>query len=164
MLDETTEIGGVECRVVKDLVSQEGEILEETYDFFAQDKYGNVWYFGEDSRSYENGWISNIDGAWYTGIKGAKPGIIMKAQPQQGAIYRQEYQPGNAEDMAYVVAVGEAVQVAQGSYSNCVKTLDWSPFEPDVIEYKYYAPGIGFIKSIANTGEVVELVSITRPE
>ena len=162
VLDETTEIGGVECRVVRDVVSQDDEVLEETYDFYAQDSAGNVWYFGEDSREYEGGWISSIAGAWYTGIKGARPGIIMKADPRPGAIYRQEYHPGNAEDMAYVVSKGESVEVPQGSYSDCVKTIDWSPFEPDIIEYKYYAPGIGFIKSVANTGETVELVSIER--
>ncbi len=162
VLDETTEIGGVECRVVRDVVSQDDEVLEETYDFYAQDSAGNVWYFGEDSREYEGGWISSIAGAWYTGIKGARPGIIMKANPRPGAIYRQEYHPGNAEDMAYVISKGESVEVPQGSYSDCVKTIDWSPFEPDIIEYKYYAPGIGFIKSVANTGETVELVSIER--
>ncbi len=163
VLNETTTINGVECRVVRDTVSQDGVILELTYDFYAQDSEGNVWYFGEDSRELnENGWITSIEGAWYTGFKYAQPGIIMKANPTPGTAYRQEYDPGNAEDMGYIISTNNRISVQYGDYNNCLKTLDWSPMEPDVIEYKYYAPGIGFIKSVANTGETVELVSITN--
>lgn len=160
VLRETTTIGGVTVRIVKDTVSCEGEVQEETYDFYAQDQEGNVWYFGEDSREFENGWIKSIKGTWYTGVEGAKPGIIMKAHPQPGEVYRQEYHPGNAEDLAGVLSLNETVAVPYGTFSHCLKTVDWSPLEPEILEYKYYAPGIGFVKSISSTGETVELIAI----
>ena len=163
VLNKTTVINGVECRVVKDVVSYDGVASELTYDFYAQDSEGNVWYFGEDSRELnENGWIISTEGSWYAGVDNAQPGIIMKANPVPNTAYREEYDPGNAEDIGYIVSLNNTVKVSYGSYDGCVKILDWDPKEPDVVEYKFYAPGIGFVKSIANTGETVELVSVSE--
>jgi hypothetical protein len=101
-------------------------LIEETYDWYAQDKEGNVWYLGEDSKEYENGKAANSKGSWEAGVDGAKPGIIMKGDPKIGDSYRQEYLKGKAEDMADVVALSESVAVPFGTFTDCLKTRDWS--------------------------------------
>ena len=159
---EKKEILGIQCSVVRDTVTIDGEVAELTLDWFAQDKDGNVWYFGEDSKEYENGEVSSTQGSWEAGVDGAQPGIIMQAHPVVGEEYRQEYDAGNAEDMAEVVSLGEAVSVPTGSYTACLKTREWTPLEPGVTEFKYYAPGIGLILETAGASESqrLELVEI----
>lgn len=143
--DETRIIMGVTCIVVRDTVTINGEIVEDTYDWYAQDKNGNVWYMGEDSTEYEDGVAISKAGSWEAGIDGALPGIIMLANPLSGMTYRQEFYAGEAEDMATVITVGVSVTVPTGVYSECIKTKDWTPLDPSVVEYKYYAPGIGLV-------------------
>ena len=159
---ETKEILGVTCTVVSDKVWVDGELAEDTLDWFAQDKDGNVWYFGEDSKEYEDGRVVSTEGSWEAGVDGAKPGIIMKANPQVGDAYRQEYYEDEAEDMAEVLSLNESVSVAYGSFENCLKTQEWTPLEPDIVENKYYAPGVGVILELAVEGESerVELVEV----
>ena len=159
---ETKEILGVTCIVVRDRVWVDGELAEDTLDWFAQDKDGNVWYFGEDSKEYEDGKVVSTEGSWEAGVDGAKPGIIMKANPQVGDAYRQEYYEDEAEDMAEVLSLNESVSVAYGSFENCLKTQEWTPLEPDIVENKYYAPGVGVILELAVEGESerVELVEV----
>jgi len=159
---ETKEILGVTCTVVSDKVWVDGELAEDTLDWFAQDKDGNVWYFGEDSKEYEDGKVVSTEGSWEAGVDGAKPGIIMKANPQIGDAYRQEYYEDEAEDMAEVLSLNESVSVAYGSFENCLKTQEWTPLEPDIVENKYYAPGVGVILELAVEGESerVELVEV----
>jgi len=159
---ETKEILGVTCTVVSDKVWVDGELAEDTLDWFAQDKDGNVWYFGEDSKEYEDGKVVSTEGSWEAGVDGAKPGIIMKANPQVGDAYRQEYYEDEAEDMAEVLSLNESVSVAYGSFENCLKTQEWTPLEPDIVENKYYAPGVGVILELAVEGESerVELVEV----
>ena len=137
-------------------------MAEDTFDWFAQDKDGNVWYFGEDSKEYEDGKVVSTEGSWESGVDGAKPGIVMKANPQVGDAYRQEYYEDEAEDMAEVVSLNEAVSVPQGSFENCLKTKEWTPLEPDIVENKYYAPGVGLVMEVAVEGESgkVELLEI----
>jgi hypothetical protein len=122
--DETKEIVGVQCAVVEDTVTIDGEVAEVTLDWYAQDKEGNVWYFGEDSKEYENGKVTSTQGSWEAGVDGAEPGIIMKAQPSVGEEYRQEYYAGEAEDMARVESLSESASVPTGSYTDCLKTYE----------------------------------------
>ncbi len=115
---------GVNTIVVWDRVWLNDELIEDTKDWYAQDKYGNVWYFGEDSKEYEDGKVVSTEGSWEAGVDNAKPGIIMKANPVIGESYRQEYYKGEAEDMADVVALGVKVKVKYGSFSDCLQTRD----------------------------------------
>jgi len=147
ILTETRQIMGVTCVVVNDKVTVNGELVEETYDWYAQHKNGDVWYFGEDSKEYENGVVKSTKGSWEAGKDGAKPGIIMKADPKAGESWRQEYYKGEAEDMGEVIAVGESVTVKAGSYQGCVRTKDWTPLEPRVAENKLYCPEVGVVKT-----------------
>lgn len=145
VMNETKVVMGIICIVVRDTVRVNGEIIEETYDWYAQDKNGNVWYMGEDSTEYENGVAISKAGSWEGGVDGALPGIIMFANPLSGMTYRQEFYAGEAEDMATVIITGVSVTVSTGVYSGCIKTKDWTPLDPSIVEYKHYAPGIGLV-------------------
>jgi len=144
--DETIEIMGVTCIVVRDTVEENGEVIEDTVDWFAQDIYGNVWYFGEISRNYEDGMLDNLDGSWMAGKDGAKAGIVMQAAPEAGQVYRQEWALAEAEDMGEVLSVSATESAPAASCNgDCLLTRDFTPLEPDVSERKFYAPGIGVI-------------------
>ncbi len=159
--EKTKEIMGVTCVIVHDLVTIDGEVVEDTEDWYAQDIYGNVWYFGEIAKEFEDGELVSIEGSWKAGEDDAKAGIIMLASPEIEDIYRQEFSLGNAEDMAKILSIGEeSVTVPYGSFNTDVlKTMDFTPLEPDVLEYKYYAPGIGVVlEKNPDTGERVELM------
>jgi hypothetical protein len=160
--DETRTVMGVETVVVWDRVWLDGELVEETRDWYAQDTAGNVWYFGEDTAEYEGGKVVSHAGAWEAGIDGAQPGIIMQAQPAAGDSYRQEYYAGEAEDMADVVALGETVTVPAGTFTGCLKTLDYTPLEPGIQEHKYYCPGAAgvVLEAGLQSGDRVELVEM----
>ncbi len=159
---DTKIVMGVTTTVVQDRVWEDDELTEETFDWYAQDKEGNVWYFGEDSKEYDDGEFVSDDGSWEAGIDGAMPGIVMKADPQIGDVYRQEYLEGEAEDMGAVVSLDESVNVAYGSYDNCLLTREWTILEPDVEEEKYYSKGVGQILEMAVKGgsERLELIDI----
>ena len=159
--NETKVILGVTCTVVRDRVWVDDELVEDTFDWFAQDKEGNVWYFGEDSKEFDAGQVST-EGSWEAGIDGATPGILMKAAPKVGDAYRQEFYEGEAEDMAEVLSLDESVTVPVGSYANCLQTMEWSPLEPDVVEHKFYARGVGVVLEVQVEGgsDRVELVEI----
>lgn len=146
VLAETREIQGVTAVVVKDTATVNGAIIEDTRDWYAQDDQGNVWYLGEDTCEYTNGMCTNRHGAWEWGQGGALPGIIMPATPTvDGQPYRQEYDPGNAEDIGEVVELGVKASVPTGDYTDCIKTRDTSTLETDVEEYKYYCRGVGLV-------------------
>lgn len=164
--DESTEILGVTCTVIHDVVTVDGETIEDTLDWYAQDIEGNVWYFGELSKSFEDGLLDNLDGSWKAGSNDAQPGIIMKASPAVGDIYRQEFALGEAEDMAEVLETGHTRESAPAAdcSGGCVVTRDFTPIEPEVEELKYFAPGIGNILVIdAATGDREELVDVVMP-
>ena len=148
--------------MVRNRVTLDGELVEETFDWYAQYRDGNVWYFGEESNDYENGVVVSIKVSWEAGVNGALPGIIMHANPQVGDPYRQEYYAGEAEDMGQVLSVTESVVVPYGSYGGVLKTTDWTPLEPGKVEHKFYAPGIGLIlEAMAEEGSGrVELIDI----
>jgi len=148
VLEETRMVAGIEARVVRDRVYLAGELIEDTKDWYAQDAAGNVWYLGEETAEYENGQIVSTEGAWETGVDGARAGIIMPANPAVGQAYYQEFYEGEAEDRGKVLGINETVTVPAGSYSGCVKTEDTTPLEPDVLEYKYYCPGVGTVLEV----------------
>jgi hypothetical protein len=158
----TKEILGVTCVVVEDTVWLEGNIIEAALDWYAQDKDGNVWYFGEDSKAFENGVVVSTEGSWEAGVDGAKPGYIMKAAPKIGESYRQEYYEEEAEDMAEVLSLTDSASVPYGSYQNCLKTREWTPLERNFEENKYYAAGVGCVLEVVTKGgsERVELIDI----
>ena len=158
----TKQIMGVECVEVNDKVWEEGKLIEQTFDWYAQDKEGNVWYFGEDSKELENGKVTSTKGSWEAGKDGAKPGIIMQAHPKVGQTYRQEYYKGEAEDMALVLDVNGSAKVPYGSFDHVLVTKDWNPLEPSILEHKYYAAGVGNVMEISVKGppERIELVEV----
>ncbi len=159
----TRTILGVTCITVRDTVKLNGSVKEDTVDWFAQDRSGNVWYFGENTAEYEDGLITSIAGSWEAGVQGGKPGIIMFAKPVVGKVYRQELFLGEAEDAAEILALNETVSVPAGTYTKCLKTEDFTPIDPDNKEFKYYAPGIGNILTInPDTGKRVELISVVK--
>ncbi len=158
--NETRTILGVKCAVVRDVVTGDGTLIEDTKDYYAQDRDGNVWYFGEISLNYEEGELVDIDGSWTAGRDSAKAGLIMKARPAVGDVYRQEFSLGNAEDLAEVLSVrGSATVPAVSCNSSCLITKESSPLEPGVSEHKYYARGVGPILTVKpDTGARVELI------
>ena len=132
---KTREVLGVKCTVVRDKAFLNGKLSEDTFDWYAQDKEGNVWYFGEDTKEYENGKVVSTKGSWEAGVDGAKPGIVMEANPRVGDSYRQEYYEGEAEDMAEVLSLdasglNDAVSVPYGSFGDVLMTKEWNPLEP----------------------------------
>jgi hypothetical protein len=158
---DTRVIDGVTCVVVHDSVFTNDVLTEETQDFFAQDKQGNVWYFGENTAELEDGLIATIAGSFLSGANNDKPGIIQEAHPAIGDFYRQEFALQNAEDFAQVVGLNSTVVVPYGTFTNCLKTLETTPLEPDASENKYYAAGVGNILTVdLVTGERDELVQI----
>lgn len=161
--DDVRTIMGVPCVVVRDTVTRQGQVYEDTLDWFAADRDGNVWYFGEETRKRTADGGFTPAGSWEAGVRGALPGIVMPADPGPGAPYRQEYLPGEAEDTARVLRTGERLRVRHGTYEGVVVTRDWSPLDPGVVEHKYYAPGIGLIREEAVQGDEfeAELVEMT---
>jgi hypothetical protein len=164
--NETKRIAnGVEARVVRDTVTENGEPVEVTDDWYAQDSDGNIWYLGEDTAEYRNGKVITHQGAFEAGVDGAQAGIAMPANPEPGLAYRQEYLEGEAEDEGAVITVGEEqVQVPFGHYDEGVlMTRDLVPTEPKVQELKFYAPDIGPVLSVHTDGAGgrAELVSFT---
>jgi hypothetical protein len=162
VLPTTKLILGIACTVVRDTVWLDGALIEDTYDWYAQDKDGNVWYMGEETREYEDGIVVSTAGAWEAGVDGAQPGIIMEAEPRIGDTYRQEYYAGEAEDMAEVISLSESASVSFGDFDELLVTEEWTPLQPGVAEHKYYAEGIGLVLEVVVEGGSgqVELVDI----
>jgi hypothetical protein len=161
--DETKNILGITATVVHDVVSLDGEITEDTLDWYAQDAVGNLWYLGEDTTEYENGEAVSTAGSWEAGVDGAQPGIILPADPQVGMAYRQEYYAGEAEDEAEILSLDESVDVPFGAFDGCLQTEDSTPLDPDVVEHKYYAEGVGPVLVVQVSGgeSREELISFT---
>jgi hypothetical protein len=165
VLAGTRTVMGVECVVVHDVVLLDGEPVEVTDDWYAQDGAGNVWYFGEETAEYEGGEVVSTAGSWEAGVDGAQPGIIMPADPQIGVTYRQEYYAGEAEDLAQAVARGERAETPGGVFDDVLVTEDWTPLEPDVRERKFYARDVGLVmeRQVAGGNAVFELAEFTAP-
>jgi hypothetical protein len=162
--NQAKQILGVRCTVVRDTVSQHGKALERTYDWYAQDKQGNVWYMGENALELKHGRFVRADDSWQSGVKGAKPGIIMRGNPRPGSVYRQEYYPpGGALDQAHVLGLNARVKVPYGAFKKSLLTVEWSPVEPQ-FEQKSYVAGVGEVAEHVTQGghEGFQLVSVTR--
>ena len=150
---DTKKILGVDCVVVRDTASVGGQVIEDTFDFFAEDKFGNVWYMGEDTKQFKNGVQTGTEGSWQAGVNGAMPGFVMEGQPVVGDAYRQENSPGVAEDNAQVVDLNGSVTVPFGSFpANVLVTNEWSPLEPTVTEEKDYALDVGLLRATTTKG------------
>jgi hypothetical protein len=161
--NETKKLAnGVTARVVRDTVTENGELIEDTVDWYAQDANGNVWYLGEDTAEFEGGKLTTKAGSWEAGVDGALPGIIVPANPVDDMAYRQEYYEGEAEDNGEVLGVGEQVDVAAGHFDDALLTKDTNALEPDVLEYKLYAPAVGPVLAlgISDGGGREELVKL----
>lgn len=162
---DTKVILGVTTTVIRDRVFLEGSLKEDTFDWYAQDRQGNVWYLGEDTRDYENGVVVSTAGSWEAGKNGASAGIIMLASPKIGDQYYQENAPGVVEDQGKVLGLKETVTVPYGTFTDCLKTADWTPIEPGNRALKYYARGIGLVLEITphNGRERVEMTGFSTP-
>ena len=165
VLEDTRNVNGVTARVVRDRVFLDGELVEDTFDWYAQDGEGNVWYLGEDSKEIDNGAVVSTEGSWEWGVDGALPGIIMWADPAAhiDEEYRQEYYADRAEDFATVVGTGRTVDVPEGSFTGCLETEDRNGLQPGSEERKFYCPGIGLALETGSDGVRVELVDVTAP-
>lgn len=167
VLTTTKTILGIQATIVHDQVFADAELIEDTFDWYAQDANGNVWYLGEDSRELENGQVVSTEGSWEAGVDGAQAGIIMWADPAAhvGEEYRQEFAAGEAEDIAKVVSVAETVVVPFGSFTGCLKTEDRNPLETGAVEHKFYCSGVGLTLEhpVATPSDRSELVDRTGP-
>jgi hypothetical protein len=159
----TKEILGIESTVVRDTVSEHGRPIERTFDYYAQDKDGNVWYMGEDAFELQKGRFVRASDSWRSGVNGAQPGIIMPADPKPGDRYRQEYYPpGQALDEAHVLGVRGPVTVPYGTFQKSLVTSEFSPLEPQT-EEKYYVAGVGEVleRVVKGHHEEFRLVRVT---
>ncbi len=145
---------GVVARVVHDESRERGAPVEVTDDYYAQDAKGTVWYMGEATTAYENGKPASTEGSWEAGVNGAKPGVIMPAHPKVGMRYRQEFFKGHAEDRAKIVSLNEQVRVPLRRYRRTLMTLETNPLEPDTLEVKFYALGVGVVLAAGLSGDV----------
>ena len=161
---ETKLIMSIEAVVVHDTVRKGGVLTENTFDWYAQDSHGDLWYLGEDTTEYENGKVKTKEGSWEAGVHGALPGVILPAHPRPGLRYREEYYKGHAEDGAEILDLDSHVKVPYRTYDNLLQTRNFSSIEPDVVEEKFYARGVGVVLEITVSGgsDRSELVSFTR--
>ncbi len=162
ILPGTIVIDDIECILVQDVVEVDGVLVEDTTDWFAQDREGTVWYMGEIVLNYEDGVLADLGGSWKAGEDGALPGRILPAQPVVGETYRGELLLTEAEDAATVLSLDATATTAMGTFTHCIQTLDFTPLEPGAIEHKFYAPGIGLVlETKPGTSERLELISFT---
>lgn len=164
VLRTTRLVMGVRCVVVRDTVSLDGEVIEDTYDWYAQHRDGSVWYFGEDTKELEAGKVVSTQGAWEAGVKGAQPGVVMPAAPAVGDHFRQEYAVGEAEDEFTVLSTSASATLGTGRLTGLVQTEERSRLEPEVVERKYYARGIGtvLVEHVKGPPERIELVKVEK--
>ena len=163
---QTRRIAGVVCTAVSDRLYLSGRLGERTTDWYAQDKAGNVWYFGEATAELDaRGKVTSREGSWLTGVNGAQPGVFMPAHPRVGQSARQEYYKGHAEDHFRVLSLSAHVRTPAASSSHALLTKEWTPLEPGVIDHKYYVRGIGTVleQTVKGGDERNTLVSIHRP-
>jgi hypothetical protein len=161
---DTKQILGVSVTVLHDVVFLDGELTEDTQDWLAQDVDGNVWYFGEDSKTLENGVVVSTEGSWEAGVGDNQPGIIMLAEPKTGLTYQQEIAPDVAEDVARVLKLDSKVSVPYGEFDGCLQTMESTPLEHGNREHKFYCPGVGLVLEVQpKEGRIRnELIAITH--
>lgn len=150
--DRTRTIAGIEARVVHDVVTEDGQVVEDTFDWYARDRDGNLWYLGEDTTEFEDGKAVSKEGSWEAGVDGAQAGILLPGHPEAGQAYRQEYYKGHAEDRAKVLSLDESAVVPYGSFDTALMTEETTPLEPDVRERKYYVRDVGPVLAVSLSG------------
>ena len=161
----TKEILGIQATVVHDKVTERGELVENTFDWYAQDACGNVWYMGEKTREYQDGVVVTTAGSWEAGVDGALAGVIIPGDPQVGMTYRQEYYAGEAEDAGEILSLGEQAQVPFGHFKDVLLIKDLTPLHPRVLEYKLYAEGVGpvLVLGVSGGSDREELLGFEPP-
>src|SRR5258705_4643649 len=161
--DQKKVILGISATVVSDIATHNGAVLEKTFDFYAQDEQGNVWYLGEDTTHFLPNGKADTSGSFLAGVDGAQPGIIMEASPQIPDAYRQESYTGQAEDTAWVVGTSGSVSVPDGKLRNVLTTLESTRIEPGAVDEKVYGPGLGIVseRSLTGPNEFAVLVSVS---
>ncbi len=154
---------GITARVVSDIAKHGNRLLEKTFDYYAQDKDGNVWYLGEDTTAYGPNGHKDKSGSWEAGVHDGEPGIIMLAHPAIPDAYRQELLAGKAEDTAWIVKTEGTVKVPFGTVTHVLTSLEFARIEPKIVDEKIYGPGIGIVleRSLSGETEVAKLVSMT---
>ena len=158
--DRTRTIAGIEARVVHDVVTEDGQVVEDTFDWYARDRSGNLWYLGEETTEFEDGKPVSKEGSWEAGVDGAQAGILLPAHPKAGQAYRQEYYAGKAEDRAKVLSLDAAVRVPYGTFDTALLTEDSTPLDPKAVERKYYVPDVGPVLALSlSDGAREELIS-----
>jgi hypothetical protein len=161
---QTKQIEGVPCNVIRDTLTSNGKVVEATWDWYAQDKQGNVWYFGEDTKEYNaGGKVTSTAGTWEAGVKGAMAGIYIPAHPRIGAGGYQEFYAGQALDKFVVISLSASVRVPYGSFTGALETQETTALEPNVVDHKYYVKGLGQVGEVSVKGpkETALLVSRT---
>lgn len=160
----TRAIAGIRARVVHDVVRENGQIVEDTRDWYAQDSGGTLWYLGEATREYEDGDVVSTEGSWEHGVDGAQAGVILPARPRVGCRYREEHSPGEAEDRALILGRSESITTSTGHYEHVLHTANTTPLEPDVLENKLYAAGVGPVVELdlSPSWSRAELVRVTH--
>jgi hypothetical protein len=154
----TKRILGVDTKVVHDVVKVNGRPEEETNDFYAPDRHGNVWYFGEATKTFDSkGRTVSTEGSFLAGVDGARPGVLVPGHPTVGKSGRQEFLPGEAEDHFRVLDLNARVSVPFVSSQHALRTREWTPLEPAVVDNKYYVRGIGNVSEITVKGPLEEL-------
>jgi len=148
VLEETRTVDGVEATVVRDREYEDGHLVEETLDWYAQDEDGNVWYLGEETWTYINGVKTSNAGSWESGVGRARAGMYMPADPAVGDYFYQEYDKGNAQDVSEIVQLGLDVQVPAGVFKGCIQTRETTPLDGDVLELKHFCPSVGLVLTI----------------
>lgn len=161
----TKRVDGVLTRVVNDRLFLGNALEERTADYYAQDRCGNVWYFGEDTATLDsNGKVTDRSGSFRAGVNGAQPGVYIQARPQIGRWFRQEWYPGQAEDRFRALSTSASVTIRYGHFRNALRTEERTNLEPGVVDNKYYARGLGVLRELAVKGgtEVLQLVDVFR--
>lgn len=161
----TKTIQGVRCTVVHDRLYLRGRLRERTEDWYAQDRAGNVWYFGEATAELgPNGSVRSTEGSWQSGVDGARAGIFMPAHPHLGQSGRQEHYEGHAEDRFRVLSLAADVHTPAASSSQALLTREWTPLEPGVVDHKLYVKGIGTVleQAVKGDDERNSLVAVAR--
>jgi hypothetical protein len=159
----TKLIAGVRCTAVSDRLYLAGKLEERTTDWYAQDRSGTVWYFGEDTAELDaHGHVTSTEGTWQTGRDGAQAGVFMPASPRIGQTFRQEYLKGHAEDHFRVVSLGASVETPDVSSTRALLTKEWSPLEPGIVDHKLYVRGVGFVAERTIRGGTDHAVLVSR--
>jgi hypothetical protein len=159
----TKRIDGVRTRIVEDRLYLNDVLEERTSDYYAQDRCGNVWYFGEDTAELDRrGHVTSREGSFHAGVHGAQPGVFMQAHPQLGRRFRQEWDPGQAEDTFKAVQRNARITVRYGSFRHALRTEETTALEPGIVDNKYYVAGLGQVAELSRTGptERLQLVEV----